>query len=123
MKTIVLLKKADLFIQVLLAGMIFLSMLVSNGEKGLLLLLIGWQLFSAALHLVFRSAFYASIHRRYAFILMALLVACIFYAFILLSPVVFFPAFFGLVALIPYYMYTCLDELKILNKKMIVHLK
>jgi hypothetical protein len=124
MKTIIFLKKTDLIIQLGLYALLVGSILLT-GEGSLLhyLLLTVWQLFSSLVHALFQRHYYVSVHRGW---FLGLLLGTL----LLMVPVAFINLvllFVLVVMLIPilsmYYIITCFDELLILNRKAVVHLR
>lgn len=124
MKFTIAFKKLDLAIQLLL--LLYIVTLFFNRNSSLLFTasLPAWQLFSAAVHTIFRFS-YASYHRSQAFAFLLFCLTFLIYACLLFFFYVsFFPVvILSFVLLALYYIYACFDEIRILHHKSIVHLK
>jgi hypothetical protein len=124
MKTTIYLKKTDLLIQLGLYALLVGS-IVLYGDGNILyyLLLTIWQLCSSLMHALFQRHFYVSIHRVWFLnLLLGMLLLMVAVAFINLLFL-----FILVVVLVPilsmYYIIACFDELHILNRKAVVHLR
>lgn len=122
MKIIIAFKKFDLFIQAQFLIGLGITISAGSGSEDVLLLLAGWQLTSALLHTVFHFS-YPSIHRKYAYQLAIFILTAFFAAYLFFIFYILLLVFWGVMALMLYYIYVCCDELRILNKKSVVHLK
>ena len=124
MKTIIYLKSADLAIQLglylLLAGGILFH---GDSNKLYYLLLVTWQLSSLLVHGLLQNRLYVSAHRNRV---INLVIGTLLLS-VLLARADLMLVFFMAVLLVPvlsmYYMIACFDELQILNRKMVVHLR
>lgn len=122
MKTTIAIKKIDLAIQavILFAGLVDLLM---NINLNFITTLMGWQLLSAIAHTVFPNGYYTSVHRN-AFLFSIPVLVCVFGLIIFIWHFLFlYLALFCTLGLSLYYMFACLDELRILNRKAVVHLR
>lgn len=122
MKTTIAIKKIDLALQVviLFTGLVDLSL---NIDMNFITILMGWQLLSAVVHTIFPNGYYSSVHRN-IFLFIIPVFVCVFGLIIFIWHFLFiYLALFSMLGLSLYYMFACLDELRILNRKAVVHLR
>lgn len=123
MKTTIFLKKSDLVIQGILCGLILKGLVFNSQFNNFTIALGGWQIFSAVLHTLFAESYYPSIHRRNSYaifwVLLVFIPLCILIPFLL----VFYIVLISAPCLSIYYMIACFDEIFILDRKAVVHLR
>jgi hypothetical protein len=124
MKTTIYIKNTDLAIQLALYLLVCSGILLQGDANTThCQLLATWQLFSCLLHGVSANHFYASVHRnRFHNLLLGTLLLCVALAFTHLL-LVFILGVIAVPMLGMYYMIACFDELRILHRKSLVHLR
>ena len=124
MKVTAFMKKADLLVQALLLVILFANMALQlNNTTFYYCCILGWQVLSMLVHGIYADRFYASVYRgRFFRLLLSVLTVMVLVA-VTMPLLVFLLALIVLPVINVKYLLVCADEVLILRRKALVHLK